>query len=228
MLNSVQNFPPVSVSTRPLTFDKVEIMPEDLEVLEQQLKNRSRQFIKLANFSLYVIVGIIIIGISFYYFGGKFFISKSTSLKKEKIEILTHYTDQQLKQIIDEIHEQNLSKEGSYKILSKFRHDLVNISKSVSDIEKTQFLIIVIAITATIGLIFIQAFLIHTMEGVYVYYFTLGTYFKNRADSVTDTESTKSKKDGSLENLLPPKNFNFEASTKRPDPQTRNIAENIE
>ncbi len=203
-------------------------MPEDLEILEQQLKNRSRQFIKLANFSLYVIVGIIITGISFYYFGGKFFINKSTNLKKEKIEILTHVTDQQLKEIISEVREQNLTKEEYYKTLSRFRHDLVNISKSVSDIERNQLLILVIAISATIGLIFIQAILIHALEGVYVYYLTLGTYFKNRADSVTHTGKADVREEETLEGHRSPENFNLETSSKRPELQTKSIAETIE
>lgn len=203
-------------------------MPEDLEVIEQQLKNRSRQFIKLANFSLYVIVGIIITGISFYYFGGKFFINKSANLNKEKIEILTHVTDRQLKEIISEVREQDLTREEYYKTLNKFRHDLVNISKTVSEIEKNQFLILVIAITATIGLIFIQAFLIHALEGVYVYYLTLGTYFKNRADSVTHSADTTAENEETLEGHQLQDNFNSEIPLKKLGPQSKKIAESID
>ena len=61
---------------------------EELELLEQHLKDRSRKFMKLANFSLCFIAGIIIIGILLYFYGGKFVISKSLHLNKEKVEII--------------------------------------------------------------------------------------------------------------------------------------------
>ena len=64
------------------------------------------------------------------------------------------------------------------------------MSQSVSDIEKNELLIFVLAIGGAIGLIFIQAFLIQTLEGVYKYNMKLGSYFEGRADSVRHTGST--------------------------------------
>ncbi len=200
---------------------------EELELLEQHLKERSRNFIKSAYISLAVIVGVLIIGILFYFLGGRLVMNKSSHLNQEKLQLIHNLTDKQLKGVIGVVNEQELSKEGYYKILHKFRDDSVKMSHTLSEIERNQFLIIILAIGATIGLVFLQAFLIHTLEGIYNYNKRLGEYFENRADSVRLTGSTINHEEETLAKFLTPENMSIGTPLIKASPHAKNTAKEI-
>lgn len=193
-------------------------MTQELDNLEQHLKHRSRKFLKMANLSICVIAAIIVIGVSSYFYGGIYAVDKTLELKKEKIAIINEVTDKQLKEIISEVQKQNLSKEKFYEILSQFRYDSYKMSRSISDIEKTQLLIITLAIGGVNGLIFIQAFLIDILESFYKYNKRLGTYFKGRADSAKFAGTTIIEEEETLAKFIAPDFFSFKNSLKNNDP----------